>query len=600
MVWMVIICLFLIGLLYTIGSGTNSPRKYGNIAFGFIIYSGFLELFGFSFVAFHLHKIGFICISGIIAVLLLIYKLKQKKLSHNIFFDMKSCWIGALVTAIIIAITFVLYRSDADDSFYVSNAALFQNSNLLNMYDSSFGNKSLGTVPMYDFQVWESLIAVVSSLFRVDAVSMMHTYLLPVLLIASASGYLYLGEVLFEDKWKANLFYLFLSVFHLFGGYAVYSEGSFLLSRLWQGKAVYLTVILPVMSGIILSQYKTKDENLWFKLSLCILAGMALNPTSLFILGFQMLFLVVIAACKERKFKWILHIIPSACIIVFFTVMIYLRTSAFAGQIEASSNTSATFVLDTFMKFWGEGRLYLVLYGAAVVLILLWGNVSAKLYMVFSPLAMALSIWNPYLGRLVAENVTKVPSYWRVFWLLPVGISLSYVIVLIHQKIQQKKFISYIVLLLGFLAVSFPGKWMFSQANGFLVAKNAEKLPEEVISFGESIIEEKEYPIVLGCDDFSTTLRQKFTQIELISSRYQYILDLFYYRNEETEANERIQMMLFANGSLDNFEGIETVLNKYQVDYIILKSDAIKEIEFLTEMGWVTCKNSSNYVMLEL
>lgn len=593
-----VITLILFSILYIAGTAGRQCEGFGSTAIGFTLYLGLLELFGSVFVALRLQKIYFIAIAIAILVLLLVFGLKKEKLIDKLRDNLKECAIGILVTMVLIVITFLLYRSDADDSFYVSNAALFQNSSILNPYDSSFGNTLLGTVPMYDFQVWESLVAIVSSLFHVEAVSMMHTFLLPVLLIASASGYLFLGEVLFDDRKKANIFYMLLSVFHLFGGYAVYSEGSFLLSRLWQGKAVYLTVVLPVMIGTILKQYKKYDKYFWVKLSLCMLAGMALNPTSLYVMGFQMLFLVVVVSCIEQKAGKLLHIIPAVGIVVCYTLLIYMRTSAFSGQIEAASNTEATFVIDTFKNFWGIGWPYFVLYLISIIVILISGTMAAKIYMVFTPMAMALTIWNPYLGRLVAENITKVPSYWRVFWLIPAGISICYAIVLLYDKIKIVK-IRYLILIAGLAAVIIPGKWMFSKENLFIAAENTEKLPVETVTFGASILKENRHPVVLGCEDFATTLRQKYCNIELIYSRYQYILDLFYYRNKEEEANERIEMKLFADGEKEDFQGIDAILQKYDVDYIILKANAEKETEYLLNAGWSICEETDNYILLQ-
>lgn len=81
--------------------------------------------------------------------------------------------------------TLVTFRSDSDDSFYVSNVALFANSSVLNPFDSSMGSHVVGTVPMYDFQIWESVLAMLCRVFRLGAAELCHTAMLPA---ASAAG----------------------------------------------------------------------------------------------------------------------------------------------------------------------------------------------------------------------------------------------------------------------------------------------------------------------------------------------------------------------------------------------------------------------------
>ena len=83
----------------------------------------------------------------------------------------------------------------------------------------------------------------------------------------------------------------------------------------------------------------------------------------------------------------------------------------------------------------------------------------------------------------------------------------------------------------------------------FINAENKERIPQEVLEFGEIIAQNESKQIVLANDKAATTLRQEFNEIELIFSRYQYILDLVMYRGEQEEANERISMMEFVNGS---------------------------------------------------
>lgn len=601
----IILILFCLVSSYLIGSVFTKEARAYNFAIGFCIYMGILELFGFWVVAVAEKKIYFESIALIIYAVFMILAIRRYKVQHiNIAEAIRKNYLWMGITFVLIVLVIVFFRSDADDSFYVSNATLFQNSVNLNAYDSSFGIKELGTVPMYDFQVWESLIAVLSSMFRLEAVSVMHLFILPVLLILSASAYLFLGSILLKtDKiMKCTMFYLGLTIFHLFGGYAVYSEGSFLLSRQWQGKAVYLTIILPVMTAILLKTVKEqKSKKLWAQLAACILAGMALNPTSLYVMGFELLFMGVVITIVNKQPKYLLHITPAACIVVLFTVMIYFKTKQYSGQIAAASITNDTFVYDTFRAFWGSGIVYLLFYFCSACIIWWKGTMEAKIFSVYTPALLGIFIWNPYLGRYVAEHVTMVPSYWRVFWLLPVGASIVYAGCIIYHNCRVTIY-KYIVILVTCAVLCIPGKWMFSKTNGFQLADNTERIPKDVIQFGENIISENDNAIVLGGDIFATTLRQKYANIELIYSRNQYILDLFWYRGEIQQTYDRSTMMNFANGKLTDFNGVSELLNSYKVDYLILSNDLIDEQEYLlsTKQWEIKSRSETNILFVRI
>ncbi len=593
-----------LAVTFVIGSviksfGLSNLNAYEYFAVGFVALTGLVEFLGWYFVAFQWKRNWFAVLVLAITLCLMILAAIRKTLSYRPKYKFDRAMIPVLVvTVFLILITMAVYRSDADDSFYVSNVALFAESGRLNPYDSSFGIEELGTVPMYDFQIWEAFMAVLCRVFRVEAVTMMHTVCLPVLLILSASAYLLLGRVVTKgDSGKAALFYVLMTVFHLFGGYAVYSEGSFLLSRLWQGKAVYLNVALPVMTALILENAEKRRRFLWLELLICMSAGIALNPTSMYVMGFQLFFMLIAISCVRREVKYLLHSIPAVLEVALFTVLIFLRTSKFSGQMEAASVTTETFVKDTFLRFWGSGKLYLLFFAVAVVVIIAWGNKLEKIYIIYTPLALLLGIWNPWMGRVIAEKITMTPSYWRVFWLIPVGQGIAIALIILYEKVMKRKFVRYLYLAAALLLCAVPGRWMFSKENGFIVSNNVEKMPDEAVTFGKLIISENPGAKVLGCDAFSTTLRQKYTDMELIFSRYQYILDLFQYRGEEEQAADRIYLMNIVNGVDQNLSGVSELLAKYQVDYVIIQSGNENLGGYLSRDGWQVREESEQYLL---
>lgn len=603
----VLFVVFYLNMLYFTGSALGYAMKekyyfFQKIAVGFVVNLALTQFLGWCLVAFRMKTAYFVALVGIISVASIVAGILTEKREKPLKVQdhggrtsnkiNMALILAAAILLLQLVMTGVLYRADADDSFYVSNVLQFSHSSYLNLYDSSMGIHSLGTVPMYDFQIWESLIAVYCRLFQIQAAVMMHTVLVSLLLVISACAYLYLGNVLFQDKIKAYYFYTLLSVYHLMGGNTTSSQGSFLLGRLWQGKAVYLHIAIPVMMAFILDVIekrnildrgqgrlrRTLQENgyIGLKLLLCILAGVALNPTSLYIMGFLLLFMMVAVSIKRGKMSFLLHILPGAGIILFFTAMIYYRTSQYSGQIEAASAAGQDLVSKVFQSFWrGERIGYIIVYLCMLVIILKLVDIKARVCFIWTPLLLLLFVWNPIAGNIVAGSITKVPSYWRVFWLVPAGMAIAYSTILLAYKMKNK-YICYVVLLGGTLLLAMPGKWMFAQGNQFRLSNNAEKIPSAVITFGDEILSrQEEGNVVLACPSFATTIRQKYPNMELTYSRHQYILDLFKYRGKQQEAEDRIRLMHFTEGKLieKNMFGLQNLFEKYQINWIVLKTE---------------------------
>lgn len=581
-------------------------KKWTYISAGFIGQLAIIELLGWWLVAFrqstNIFTILVICVilSGCFGGIYISCHNKPKQFLSSV----KLNWEYFILFFCIIALClcmYTMYRSDADDSFYVSNVLLFSQEQQLNLYDSSFGNSSLGTVPMYDFQIWESYLSVLCRIFSIKASIMCHFIMVPILLIIAVSAMLTLGDTLFKSTQKNSLFVSLLLIIYMMQGYSVYSKGSFLLSRIWQGKAVYLHVVLPITIAVMLWNIKKTCKMQWFLLAMLTLAGIALNPTSMYVIGFQIVSMGIAILIYEKNWKKIATLFPSILIIGLFTIFILLRTRNYGDQIEAASSVPEHFAYTTVMSFFGNGKLYLYLYLICIIYIVIKGSLKAKMLCVYTPLLLLIAVWNPLMAPLIANNLTMVPSYWRVFWLLPVDYALAYsaISILYHwHKIYWK--LPAVIIIMSIIIL--PGQFMFTSENNFIKCENKERIPSEILCFGELIVKDKnQKQIVLSNDIGATTLRQEYNNIELIYSRPQYILDLILYRGYKQEADERTILMQFVNGTYINkdYSYISQLLTKYNVQWIIINSTTANEdLTFLQNIGYKIKKEMNDLLLL--
>lgn len=581
-------------------------NKWSFLSVGFIGQLAIIELLGWWLVAFrksaNIFAILVICIIlvGSFSGIYIAWHNRAKNYLTSI--KIRGEYILLFICMIILCLfLYYMYRSDADDSFYVSNVLLFSTEKQLNLYDSSFGNSSFGTVPMYDFQIWESYLSVLCRIFSIKASIMCHFVMVPILFIIAVSAMLMLGDSLFQNKSNSALFTCILLGIYVMQGYSVYSKGSFLLSRIWQGKAVYLHIVIPVTIAIMLLNIQKSNKIIWLLLAMLTLAGIALNPTSMYVLGFQILFMGIVITIYKKNWKNIINLLPSILIVGIFSIFILLRTRNYGGQIEAASNVPDHFAFNTIMNFFGDGKIYLLVYFVCCIYIIIKGKINGKILCVYTPLLLFIGIWNSFMAPIIANNLTMVPSYWRVFWLLPIDYAFAYsaILILSHsKKIYWKLPVIFAIITI----IVLPGKFMFSTDNYFIKAENKERIPTEILCFGKIIVDnQKEKQIVLSNDAGSTTLRQEFNNIELIYSRYQYILDLIFYRGNEQEAQERITLMNFVNGtsSEKDYAYLTILLEKYKVQWIIIDNGSDQQnLSFLESIGYRTKEDMNNLLLL--
>jgi len=252
-------------------------------------------------------------------------------IGHNLHQIKKMNLLSILVILLIFVQVFVIVKymhEDADDAFYVANATTALATDSIFQFDP-FTGELFQSYPMnYVLSPFSIFIAIVSKLLTLHPAIVAHTILPTIFIPLSYATFAVLGKKIFIDRpHTVTLFLIFLCMVNIYGNNSIYTSSSFLLFRIWQGKAVLANIILP---GILYFSYRamTSEKNVgeWVMLFCCILAaclsssmGIALAPIMLCCLG-------LIFAIKRRQFRTILKsiacCIPSiACIIIYVCLL---------------------------------------------------------------------------------------------------------------------------------------------------------------------------------------------------------------------------------------------------------------------------------------
>lgn len=175
---------------------------------------------------------------------------KLRSMLYGMWTRVKETPLIALVAVAVILFQMYMYVAymhvDDDDAFYVATAttsvyndSLFQ----INPYTGA----DYATFPArYVLSPFPIFIACLSRLSGIHATLLAHT-LLPVILLGLAYVmFAQIGDKLFEsDRKKVSCFILLVAILQMFTSSTVYMQGSFMLVRIWQGKAVLAAVLLP-------------------------------------------------------------------------------------------------------------------------------------------------------------------------------------------------------------------------------------------------------------------------------------------------------------------------------------------------------------------
>ena len=211
----------------------------------------------------------------------------------------KSNWENHLVAVVVIVLVafqviFVALHvhDDLDDAWYVGTAVISYFTDTLNVISPYSGEVLLKFSADRVLSPWSIFCAMLGKLSFVHPTIIMHTFI-PIIMIPLCYivYFLLAKEILKQNINKTLWLLVFLCLLNIYGNWSIRSTSTFLLFRIWQGKAILSNCIIPLVICIFI--YLVKDienKSLYFViLLLTVTAGTMVSSMGVF-LGPVMLF----------------------------------------------------------------------------------------------------------------------------------------------------------------------------------------------------------------------------------------------------------------------------------------------------------------------
>lgn len=216
---------------------------------------------------------------------------------------------------------------DADDAMYLGNATTALSTDTLFRFDPYTGNAvALSQVRDYVLSPLSIFYASVGMIFDVSPVILAHTVMPPVLILLAYAVYALLAGRLFKGRKEQLLFLLFLSLFHAMSFVSTRTLGAVLLLRIWQGKAIVCSILLPLLYVWFLDFEKGK--NVWFLTFVTMCTACLCSFTGVVLSLLLLLCYCVVFALRKRGFKkaffYALAGAPNLALILLYLLLVFV------------------------------------------------------------------------------------------------------------------------------------------------------------------------------------------------------------------------------------------------------------------------------------
>ena len=484
---------------------------------------------------------------------------------------------------------------NVDDNFYISESVTILSRNRLMNVLPACGIEGSVFPATYILVSWETLIAAISKLFLVSPAVLCHSIIPAFLLPLHYMAY-YAAAREFSRR-KTALFLIFVLLLNFACGPSTYNQGAFLTLRIWQGKAVLVNILLPLLLYEFLRITKAKKlslNNIFFLFSL-LLASQAATTVGTYLAPVLYAVYAITFLIIHRKIKEFLKLlIPAAGITPFVLWKLWILLSAGTlGDLSEGTGVYDRSFRELLMRYFGFSLVVLFFIIAIIILavrIRKGPQKSLRFFFLIATLLMIVFLINPLVMPFAERFITGSGVYWRVFWLLQItfvtALGLCYIC-----EIPKKKLLQTAILLFLSIAILISGRSIFKDEDVKEKFKNHSKVSETTrrivytvrseverdnpdASDEEQAVIEQE-TILLLPKSLARELRQ-YADISLIYYPY-YSNNYYAYQTDaEFEQLQYIYDLLYRKKSW-NSKYLYNAVTTLGIDYVAIGSDTAEE-----------------------
>ena len=510
------------------------------------------------------------------------FKHNYAKLKHIKKTDFVIVSILILMVLTQATVSSLLFNENADDAFYVSLVEENQNSDAIYTHAPSLGSENTIFLSRYMISGYELSLSVLAKIFNIPSTTLCHTIIPFIMILFSYMAYYLLARKLLHKNRTAMIYVLLLSILFLFSGFTSRFRGIILLSRMWQGKEIFLNIVLTLILVNLISLSKYNEKRNIKALLILNLSAVFFTNTAIFLVPFAYIGFGIIALF-QRNWKTFGKLLLTGLPIAIYGILYLI----IAKNIHGSTYNENLNILDIFKNYIGTGY-YFILYIFSIIIILLKGNSMARRYFVLVPLIYLVTLYNPFLTKYITQYFTGTEVFWRLFWLLPLEISIIYSFVIL-LNLKNNKVYKSLVLLIEILLLIFMGKFVYIKDNGFEIAENFYKIPQSIIDQTQYILDKEternstEPATVLAPPEplHSATMRQLSSEINIIWSRDMYMYEILSQEElSELQSLRDIYRNAVPNLSIEDFNVLR---KKYKINWIIIDNTNLNIVNYMNQ-----------------
>ena len=469
-------------------------------------------------------------------------------------------------------------------------------------------NRALG-FPGYRFASFELLAGAIAYLLGIPAMDIMYKALPPLWAVTSVFCTFLLAQELMPKRWL--LLGAIALVLVVILGETHRAPSNFVFVRMFQGKAVYLSVVVPAIFYLTARYFSARGTLAdLFLLGCTQITGIGMTGFGMLaapMAGVGALICNIPILERGRRIK-LLGLLVTLAIPIFYLIAAGIFPEVLRSLIAVAFNWEwgsslppSEGAFQVWKSVFGPSQQYLV------AILLLAGPVLApdaviRRRLAIPPLLLFAIYLNPWLADFISSYVTTPDVYWRVVWTFPVLIFLSASVCIIIDWLAQRQGRCFSPAILaatvvGFLVLSLPFHTLRPQNSGLQWDFAGRKIPiNDYLVAKKAIHVNGKKGRLLAPDEISGVVSRFEEHPKLVSVRESYLWRTRAFGMEEYLARSALHR--FVSGSPEKDTEISSrALNSLKVATIVMaqKNENEDIIRFLLSEDYRRVVMTNNY-----
>ncbi len=392
--------------------------------------------------------------------------------------------------------------------------------------------------------------------------------------------------------------------------------GSFAFPRIFQGKAVLLSVVLPAFTAFTISYFARPTRSRWWSLFATATAGVGMSPSAVVLLPAHAFILAAAYLATDyrqwksdflricgRAFKYL----GTIAYAVLYAGMLYylIRVRGFGsdpfalGSVASGLDSSIGLLINRDIPI----TPVLVAVASALTLVLVRG--WRRTFLASWAVIIVILVLNPFAEGLWRGTLVPLNMYWRMFYLYPFPVTAAVVGAVVFKKLGERitwRARSAVVALLLFLAV---GHYVAHFHSLGQIHWPGYKLPAGALQDAQAVVSVAPEGVMLAPEDLYgiiPMLESGHPQIRTRSDGQHFWIP----ESEDRRIRLNASRFVGRHRGVDDprrreYDDFRLLLDRHSPDVIVLNATLLEAFETasaIIENGYTNQRNAGEYTVV--